>query len=41
VLFRSDSVTGTRQAGWILVVAVAAVAIAGLVLAKVRKRRVP
>jgi hypothetical protein len=36
-----DSLTATRQAGWILVLAVAAGAIAGLVLAKVRKRRVP
>jgi hypothetical protein len=36
------SLTGTRQAaGWILLMAVAAGAIAGLVLAKVRKRRVP
>ena len=36
-----DSLTGTRQAGWILVLAVAAAAVAGLVLARVRKRRVP
>jgi hypothetical protein len=34
-----DSLTGTGQAGWILVPAAAAIAIAWLVLATARKRR--
>ena len=37
----SESLSGSRQAGWILALLLAAGAVAWLLLVKVRKRRVP